>query len=96
MADETSLFVVSASSTDEGAPVYLSAGGEWTRLLREAQPVDKETSERLVRERAENDQRRVCDPYAFKVSVSKNGIDPLSVRETIRAQGPTTRLRRPD
>jgi hypothetical protein len=96
MSDEPSLFVVSAATTDEGAPVYLSKDGSWTRDLQAADPVDAETSERLVRERSEQDQRAVCDPYAFKVGVEGRKIDPLTVREAIRAEGPTTRLRRPD
>jgi hypothetical protein len=41
-------------------------------------------------------ERIVCDPYAIQVSLTSEGLDPLSARETIRATGPTTRLRRPD
>ena len=96
MADKTSLFLVTAFTTDEGYPVYLRADGSWSRDIQEAGPVPEDQSTALVKEREDNDQRQVCDPYAFKVEVRDGKIDPLSVRETIRSQGPTTPLRRPD
>ena len=89
-------FVISASFTDSGAPAYLAANGEWSRDLQSALTIESEAErdERLAR--ALEQERVVCDPYFFDVRLEGNVIDPISTRERIRAQGPTTRIRRPD
>ena len=69
---------------------------EASRYKTEMEDLKAKLKASLVKEREDNDQRQVCDPYAFKVEVRDGKIDPLSVRETIRSQGPTTPLRRPD
>ena len=96
MSAPSSAYVVTAVFTDDGAPAYLTADGSWSRRLAEAGPVDDEGQKQIVAERAQRDQRAVCDPYAFPVQVKDGAIDPLTTRERIRAEGPTTRLRRPD
>jgi hypothetical protein len=47
-------------------------------------------------EQAARQERVVCDPYFFDVRVQRELLEPLSARERIRAQGPSTRVRRPD
>jgi hypothetical protein len=89
-------FVISASLTDTGAPVYLRADGGWSGDLQQALPIEGEAERDALLEQALRQERTVCDPYFFDVGLSGSGIDPLSVREKIRAQGPSTRIRRPD
>lgn len=89
-------WVVTAGFTDDGAPAYLTPTGDWSRLLEEADLIAEEERKDQLLARALGEETRVCDPYAIQVRRSDAGIDPLSARETIRAQGPTTRLRRPD
>jgi hypothetical protein len=89
-------FVISASLTDTGAPTYLARGGEWTRDLQAALTVESEAERDALLEAALRQERLVCDPYFFDVRVQGTTIDPLSARERIRAEGPTTRIRRPD
>jgi hypothetical protein len=89
-------YVISAQALDTGAPTYLAAGGVWSPNLQDALTVvtDAERDELLAQ--AMKQERLVCDPYFFDVRVEANTIDPLSARERIRAEGPTTRIRRPD
>jgi len=96
MADRSpTLFVVSASLTDDGSPTYMRADRSWSSKLSEAAAVDDDTLKPML-EAALAQERNVCDPYAVKVQL--DGGDPvaLSAREEIRATGPTTRVRRPD
>jgi hypothetical protein len=90
-------YVVTANFTGDGAPAYRTESGEWTRSLDEAMPwTDKGRADEVVAEAASRQQHLVCDPYLFMVRLTPTGMDPISARETIRSQGPTTRVRRPD
>ncbi len=89
-------YVVSAQALDTGAPAYFAAGGEWSPNLQDALPILGEVERDELLARAVKQERLVCDPYFFEVRVEASGIDPLSTRERIRAEGPTTRIRRPD
>ena len=89
-------YVISASLTDTGAPVYLAPDGSWSTDLRQAATPLTDAERDALLARAAEQERLVCDPYFFDVRVEENTIDPLSARERIRAFGPTTRVRRPD
>ena len=89
-------FVISASLTDTGAPVYLTPEGTWSSDLQRAATVESEAERDRLVEQALTQERLVCDPYFFDVRVEGGVIDPLSAREYIRAAGPTVRIRRPD
>jgi hypothetical protein len=90
-------YVVTANFTEDGAPAYWSEPGGWARRLDQATPwSDGARAEALVAETAAREQHLVCDPYLFMVRLTPGGIDPISARESIRSQGPTTRVRRPD
>lgn len=95
MSADGNYFVVTANTTDEGAPVYLKEDGSWTRALAEAATFDQPRAAERVKAAAKR-EREVCDPYSFEVRVEEGRIEPMSVRETIRSTGPTTRVRRPD
>ena len=90
-------YVVTGGSTDDGAVAYLRSDGGWTGQLRDAATWPTEADAEAQRALAKKQERRVCDPYVFGVRLDAGGaIDPMSARETIRAKGPTTPIRRPD
>ena len=89
-------WVVTAGFTDDGAPAFLRADGGWSRTLNDAQPIETDTHKDELLAAALKQEVLVSDPYAIQVCITPQGLDPLSARETIRAQGPTTPLRRPD
>lgn len=96
MVDENELVVVTARWLADGAPVYLTPGGTWSRSLQEAKLLPTADGEAEAEKRTKDEQPLVADPYTFKVEKKGNEIDALSTRERIRSTGPTTRIRRPD
>lgn len=89
-------FVVSAGYTDNGAVAYLRADGSWSGNLADAAawPTEGEAQEKAAESKKQ--ERLVCDPYVFGVRIDGGVIDPMTARESIRAKGPTTPIRRPD
>jgi hypothetical protein len=76
---------------------YLRADGGWGTQLSEARLFeDEEATKPNVAHAQKNEQFTVSDPYGIDVHVGESGIVPLTKRESIRALGPTTPLRRPD
>jgi len=96
MVESNELVVVTAKLLADGAPVYLSAGGSWSRALQEAQVMPVSEGEAAVIAHGKQDEPVIADPYTFKVEVRDGFIDALSTRERIRSTGPTVRVRRPD
>jgi hypothetical protein len=96
MVDENELVVVTARWLADGAPVYLTPAGTWSRSLQEARLLPTADGEAEAQKRTKDEQPLVADPYTFKVEKKGNEIDALSTRERIRSTGPTTRIRRPD
>lgn len=96
MAAQGTHFAISAVFTDTGAPAYLRPDGQWSTDLQQARTIEGERERGALLAAAQRQERTVCDPYFFGVAVRSGVIDPLSARERIRAQGPTTRVRRPD
>jgi hypothetical protein len=96
MVDENELVVITARWLADGAPVYLTPAGTWSRSLQEAKLLPTAEGELEAARRGKDEQPLVADPYTFKVEKKGNEIDALSTRERIRSTGPTTRIRRPD
>jgi hypothetical protein len=84
------LQVASANRLTDGAVVFLDDAGQWTpRLDRAAIARDKRAGEILL-ERARVETFSVVDPFLVAVSEDEDGtIEPLSLREKIRASGLT-------
>ena len=96
MAKPASCFVITANLTEDGSVAYMKADQTWTAALGEAALIEsKEVVQEMLRA-AETQERIVCDPYAMKAERGDSGAVPLSARERIRNEGPTTRLRRAD
>jgi len=89
-------YVISAAFPLDGAPAYLTSDGNWSRELSEALPLETPDARDENLRRAEAQEGDVCVPYSFMVRLEDGQVDPLSARETIRSNGPTTRVRRPD
>ena len=87
------LWMITGNATDDGAPIYLQTHGRWTRKLSAGYPVSGEEERDALLAQAKAEQRIVCDPYAITVERGSLGhLAPTSLRERIRAEGPTVVL----
>ena len=85
--------VVTANRLTDGVVVYLSADGVWTEEIANARVADDEAETKALEAIAENAvrERIVVGPYPMPVALKDDGaIDPISVRERIRAAHRTT------
>jgi hypothetical protein len=84
------LQVASANRLADGVVVWLDDAGDWTlRLDRAAIARDKRAAEILLL-RAQAEAFTVVDPFLVAVTEDDDGsIEPLSLREKIRASGLT-------
>jgi hypothetical protein len=89
-------WVITAGFTDDGAPAFMSADGGWTRDLQQAWAIEGDAKKDEALANALKQEVIVCDPYAYQVSLTDQGIDPLSAKEFVRANGPSVPYRRPD
>jgi len=79
---------VTAWDTHSGRTVYLTAAREWSLDLADAAVLAGEAAEAELAW-ALKDELRVTDPYFMQVGAN-GGVDGReTIRETIRAQGPT-------
>ena len=74
--------------------VYFSADNRWVEWFTEADVADgTEAAEALLARAMPDDfEAHVLEPYLFEVLEAGRVYKPASVRETIRAAGPTVRL----
>jgi len=84
------LSVASANRLGDGVVVFLDDAGQWTtRLDRAAVARDRRSAEILL-ERARAEAWSVVDPFLVAVAEDEDGtIEPVSLREKIRASGLT-------
>lgn len=94
--DKGTHWVITANRTDDGAPVYLDPEHGWTERLAAALTTAEDADKDALLGEAKEQERVVCDPYAFRVVLSGGSATPTTTRERIRGTGPTTPLRRPD
>ena len=84
------LQVASANRLSDGVVVWLDDAGDWTiRLDRAAIARDGRAGEILL-QRAQAEAFTVIDPFLVAVTEDDDGtVEPLSLREKIRASGLT-------
>jgi hypothetical protein len=84
--------VITANRLTDGIVVYLSSDGSWTEQIAKARLADTEEETKALEAEAGEavKQRRVVAAYPMEVAVKDGAIDPLSVRERIRASHRTT------
>jgi hypothetical protein len=88
--------VVTANFTESGAPAYLTLAGDWSTDFQRAHVTESEEEANTLLASAMKQERIVADAYTIMVNRSEGRSEALSQRESIRAYGPTTPLRRPD
>lgn len=85
---------VTANRLHDGRVVYLAADGGWSEWLADAAWSDVEDGQAALLARGEEDAAAavVVEPYLFEVAVEGRAPRAASLREAIRAAGPTVRL----
>ena len=83
--------VITAWLSATGRVVYLTKDRNWSEDLRDAE-VMTGASANDVLAWAATDQTRVADPYFMQVTPEGTVAGRETIRETIRAKGPTTHL----
>ena len=84
------LQVASANRLIDGVVVWLDEAGQWTDRLEHAAIARDKRSAEILLERARAEASSVIDPFLVAVTEDDDAtIEPLSLREKIRASGLT-------
>ena len=84
------LTVASANRLVDGVVVFLDDAGQWTRRLDRAAVARDRRAGEILLERARAEGFGVIDPFLVAVAEDEDGtLEPLSLREKIRASGLT-------
>jgi hypothetical protein len=87
-----SFYVITANRLRDGATVWLGQGGTWESFLQDAKLFQADMVDAgLAVGAAAVAGRQVVGVYKVEVSVTGGVPSPLSVREMIRAAGPSVR-----
>jgi Protein of unknown function (DUF2849) len=83
--------VISANRLTDGIVVYVGRDGAWTGQLDEAKLFASKAEAQTGLAAAQDDARRnlVVEPCLVEVADEAGGRRPLTLRELIRARGPT-------
>ncbi|MAI90762.1 DUF2849 domain-containing protein [Ponticaulis sp.] len=81
--------VITAWDVATGATVYRTQSGDWSQDLSDAETVTGEAADKAL-SAAVTDETRILDPYVMEVSDEGGVAGRETLRETIRATGPTT------
>ncbi len=77
--------VITANRLIDGVVVYWSGAG-WAEALAQAQVFNREEAKAAL---DKIETASIVDAYFFEIDKKEGGIIPVSVRERIRAEGPT-------
>ena len=90
MAHSEMLRLVTANRLRDGVPVYRTAEGDWAIEIDEASLVPEAESEALLAaSQAGPPPLPVVAPYVIEASRDGAKVEPSTLREQIRASGPT-------
>ena len=83
--------IVSANRLADGIVVYADQSGAWVERLSQAQifTTKEDAAEGLLRAGEDAKRNLVVEPSLVDVAEDASGLRPATLRETIRAQGPT-------
>ncbi|MCW1843807.1 DUF2849 domain-containing protein [Prosthecomicrobium hirschii] len=83
--------VITANRLTDGRVVWLTADSVWDEDVNRAAVADDKTSVEaaLAKSNPAVSELNVVEPYAVEVEVTGGRIVPKSLRERIRAEGPT-------
>jgi hypothetical protein len=84
--------VVTANRLTDGIVVYLAPDGSWVEDIARARIASTENETKALEDVAAKDvkARKVVAIYPMEVALVDGAVDPLSVREKIRASHRTT------
>ena len=84
--------VITANRLTDGVVVYLASDGEWSEQIANARVADTDEEIKALEAAADNAvrERRIVGAYPMPIALRDGAIDPLSVRERIRAAHRTT------
>ncbi|WP_333823779.1 DUF2849 domain-containing protein [Pinisolibacter sp.] len=83
--------VVTANRLIDGRVVFRDAAGRWCEAFAAAAALEAAATTQAVAESARDVAARlIVDPYAVDVVATPAGLTPTSMRERIRAGGPTS------
>ncbi len=84
--------VVTANRLTDGIVVYLAPDGSWVEDIARARIASTENETKALEGVADKDvkARKVVAVYPMEVALVDGAVDPLSVREKIRASHRTT------
>jgi len=84
--------VVTANRLTDGIVVYLAPDGSWVEDIARARIASTENETKALEDLAAKDvkARKVVAVYPMEVALVDGAVDPLSVREKIRASHRTT------
>ena len=84
--------VVTANRLTDGIVVYLAPDGSWVEDIARARIASTENETKALEDVAAKDvkARKVVAVYPMEVALVDGAVDPLSVRERIRASHRTT------
>jgi Protein of unknown function (DUF2849) len=85
---------VTGNRLRDGKPVFFVGDGRWSDAIDEAVHVSPEAAERLLAEAQQGHPHPVVAPYLFDLTIANGQLQPVSLRERIRAFGPSIGLRR--
>lgn len=83
------LSVASANRLVDGVVVFLDDSGQWTTRLEHAAVARDQRAADILLERARAEAFGVIDPFLVAVTEEDGRIEPVSLREKIRASGLT-------
>jgi hypothetical protein len=87
--------LVTGNRLRDGIPVYFTHDAGWSPRIEDAQHVGPEAAERLLAEaQSGGPAHPVVAPYLIEATLAEGRLTPASLREHIRAFGPTTGLPR--
>ncbi len=83
--------IVTANRLVDGRVVFRDRAGSWVATIAAAAVLEPaEAKDAVAASAADVAARTILDPYAVDVVTSAGGIAPKSMREKIRAAGPTS------
>ncbi|MEJ8574387.1 DUF2849 domain-containing protein [Microbaculum marinum] len=89
--NSSALRVLTANRLADGRVVYLGGDG-WTQDLDLARLVADDEAAAAAELQGQQDvaARLIVEPYLIDVEAEQSGVQPMRLRERIRATGPTT------
>ena len=87
-----STWMITGSATEDGQPIYMQNDSSWTGIFSKGFIIENAEEREHMLCIAQQNEKVVCDPYIIEVNIVDGKVHPNSLREQIRATGPTIAL----